>query len=66
MMHKITLSVKFAEVDDPLISPLIANPLIADLESTTSPLSTPSPAPLGLGDRHLPGLLELGGGGGGG
>ena len=21
------------------------------------PLSTPSPAPLGLGDRHLPGLL---------
>jgi len=23
------------------------------------PLSTPSPAPLGLGDRHLPGLLVL-------
>ncbi len=29
----------------------------------TPPLSTPSPAPLGLGDRHLPGLLVLGGGG---
>jgi hypothetical protein len=30
----------------------------------TLPLSTPSPAPLGLGDRHLPGLLVLAWGGG--
>ncbi len=30
----------------------------------TPPLSTPSPTALGQGDRHLPGLLVLGGGGG--
>jgi hypothetical protein len=29
------------------------------------PQSTPSPAALGLGDCHLPGLLAGGGGGGG-